>query len=193
MVTTSIRALLMEAGEGPEELQLGKTPVAAAPTSDLSGSAMSDDDFAPAPPPGPAGAPALAPLPGMPTGPNTQNIVQQEIVNKVALAGKLAALKGAVATFEKLVQKESLPIEDARTHMHNFLTDLAVKADDLASLVGEQMGAEGPEAAPVEEPMPEPVQTGSMTEPVAGPSTGMELSEPVEPEQSTFTNPTEAI
>jgi hypothetical protein len=203
----SIRQLLTEA---PEEVTLAKQPVSAAPTAP-EGVKMSPTDFAPPAPAGGASA-GLAPLPGINPGQAGPSTLNKEILNKQLLLSNLIVLKNIVATFEKQFEGEDFSIDDAKVYIHSFLQNLATQADNIAGIIGEEMGESGPvEGAPVEMPEPEtlpeppsasntpkaPVETGEIdlagAEPPIGGSPTDELSEPVPFEPSHFTNPTEAI
>jgi hypothetical protein len=201
----SIRQLLTEA---PEEVTLAKQPVSAAPTAP-EGAKMSPTDFA-APAPTAGGSAGLAPLPGINAGQAGPSTLNKEILNKQLLLSNLIVLKNIVATFEKQFEGEDFSIDDAKVYIHSFLQNLATQADNIAGIIGEEMGEGGPAMeAPVEMPAAEtipeppapveaPVETGEIDltggsePPIGGAPTG-ELSEPVPFEPSPFTNPTEAI
>jgi hypothetical protein len=200
----SIRQLLTEA---PEEVTLAKQPVSAAPTAP-EGVKMSPTDFAP---PAPAGgvSSGLSPLPGINQGQAGPSTLNKEILNKQLLLSNLIVLKNIVATFEKQFEGEDFSIDDAKIYIHSFLQNLATQADNIASIIGEEMGeSDSVEGSPVEMPEPEtlpepssdskaPAETGEIdlsgAEPPIGGSPTDELSEPVPSEPSHFTNPTEAI
>lgn len=198
----SIRQLLLEA---PEEVSLPKQPVSAAPAT--AGAPMSQDDFAPAPPP--TAAPGMNPLPTMHTGAAGPSTVQKEVLNKQLMLAITGELKSMISTYEKKFESEDFTIDDAKIYIHNFLESLAFHADKIANLIGEDMPDDVAEDMPVEAPLeeppmpdasieePAPVEVGSMDAGLEAPlgdvAPSPELTDPNPYEPSPFTNPSEAI
>ena len=208
-----IRNILLEA----EDLSLPKEDTADA---EVAGEPMSGGDFAPAGAPTPAAASVLGssqPVPPMPTVTPGNNTIQKEIVDKERILLELGGIKTLVTDQIKAFESEDFTVDSAKKRIDFILTELASKATALETLVHGETEVPEAEEEPLPEPMPEEEpapsaepEQGETTPPMPGQeginpedSSGPKLNLPggkeeynpygPPPEQSEYTNPSEAI
>ena len=190
--TSLIRSILNEA---TEEMTLPTDSIDRTP--ETTGEKLSSSDFLPKPEPSTMGMPNQ--IPSMPQASQMSNTINKEILNKQLVLAITSELKSTVSTYEKRFDSSDLSIDEAKIYLNNFLESLAFYADKIKSLVGEEEAIEPTNEEPIPEesketlpptPSEEPKPEEEYKEVKPGES---ELTEPVEPENSLYTSPTEAI